>query len=161
MDVGPDCDDTDGTVSPDATESCLTAADDDCDGVANPVGSADCTDWYLDADGDGTPDATDSPTPTEAPADDEVMEGPAQIDVVIGVDSGPERIVRVRAGADLTLNITNPDEEDEFHLHGYDLSTGETPAGETATITFTADKAGEFEMESHMSGEVLLVIVVE
>ena len=83
------------------------------------------------------------------------------IDATVGEDSGEDRTEKVALGSEVTLNITNPDEEDEFHLHGYDLSTGETPADETATITFTADKAGEFEMESHMSGEVLLVIVVE
>jgi hypothetical protein len=115
---------------------------------------------------DGAGEGTDTSTPvdTAAPADTLAPEqkiAGVVIDVTVGEDSGEDRTEKVALGSEVTLNITNPDEEDEFHLHGYDLSTGETPADETATITFTADKAGEFEMESHMSGEVLLVIVVE
>jgi hypothetical protein len=30
----------------------------------------------------------------------------------------------------------------------------------TSSISFTADKAGEFELESHVSGDVLVVLVV-
>jgi hypothetical protein len=77
------------------------------------------------------------------------------VDVTVGVDSGPTRRVDVALGAPVTINLTNPDADDEFHLHGYDLSPGET-----ASISFTADKAGEFELESHVTGEVLVVLVV-
>jgi hypothetical protein len=48
-----DCDDTDSSVSPAATEVCATSADDDCDGSANEAGAADCASWYYDGDGDG------------------------------------------------------------------------------------------------------------
>ena len=82
------------------------------------------------------------------------------ISVTVGVDSSPERIEQVALGSQVTLTLTNPDEDDEFHLHGYDLSPGETPKGETATITFTADKVGEFEVESHHTEDVLVVINV-
>ena len=106
-----------------------------------------------------TPEGTDAPMPTEAPADDEVMEGPAQIDVVIGVDSGPERIVRVRAGADLTLNITNPDAADEFHVHGIDLERS-VEAGTMATFNFNVGDPGTIEVESHATDTVVVVIEV-
>ena len=82
------------------------------------------------------------------------------IAVTVGVDSGPERIEQVALGSEVTISMVNPNEDDEFHLHGYDLSPGETPKGETATITFTADKAGEFEVESHHTEDVLVVINV-
>jgi hypothetical protein len=82
------------------------------------------------------------------------------IAVTVGVDSGPERVEQVALGSQVTLTLTNPNEDDEFHLHGYDLSPGETPKGETATITFTADKAGEFEVESHHTEDVLVIINV-
>jgi hypothetical protein len=82
------------------------------------------------------------------------------IAVTVGVDSGPERVEQVALGSQVTLSLTNPNEDDEFHLHGYDLSPGETPKGETATITFTADKLGEFEVESHHTEDVLVVINV-
>ena len=115
-----------------------------------------------DGAGEGTDTSAsiDTAPPADTLAPEQKIAG-VVIDVTVGEDSGEDRTEKVALGSEVTLNITNPDEEDEFHLHGYDLSTGETPAGETATITFTADKAGEFEMESHMSGEVLLVIVVE
>ncbi|NBR66767.1 MAG: hypothetical protein EBS48_01340 [Actinobacteria bacterium] len=82
------------------------------------------------------------------------------VDVTVGVDSSATRRVDVALGAPVTLNITNPGADDEFHLHGYDLSPGMTPKGETASISFTADKAGEFEVESHVTEEVLVVLVV-
>ncbi|MFH1468570.1 MAG: putative metal-binding motif-containing protein [Pseudomonadota bacterium] len=50
-----DCDDTDSSVHPGAIEICdsPSAVDDDCDGLADPVGSTGCATRYLDADGDG------------------------------------------------------------------------------------------------------------
>ena len=82
------------------------------------------------------------------------------VDVTVGVDSSKTRREDVALGAPVTLNVTNPGADDEFHLHGYDLSPGTTPKGETASISFTADKAGEFELESHVTGEVFVVLVV-
>jgi len=36
-----------------------------------------------------------------------------------------------------------------------------TPAGQEAVIEFTADKLGSFELESHVTGEWILTLVVE
>jgi len=82
------------------------------------------------------------------------------ISVTVGTDSSADRIEKVALGAQVTLSLTNPDADDEFHLHGYDMTTGETMRGETSTITFVADKAGEFEVESHVSEQVYVTIVV-
>ncbi|MCB9676405.1 MAG: putative metal-binding motif-containing protein [Alphaproteobacteria bacterium] len=49
-DGGPDCDDTDGSVNPGATDIC-NGVDDDCDGVTD--GGLMQLDWYADDDGDG------------------------------------------------------------------------------------------------------------
>jgi hypothetical protein len=51
--VDGDCDDSDATVSPAGTEDCATAADDDCDGDPNEFDALNCSNWYLDSDGDG------------------------------------------------------------------------------------------------------------
>ncbi len=48
---GGDCDDTDPSVYPEATELC-NGVDDDCDGTVD-IGAADARAYYLDADGDG------------------------------------------------------------------------------------------------------------
>ena len=47
-----DCDDSNGSVNPAATELC-NGIDDDCDGVIDPDSAADAGTWYADADADG------------------------------------------------------------------------------------------------------------
>ncbi len=49
---GPDCDDADASVHPDAPEICGDGVDNDCDGVIDDDGLGAGT-WYPDADGDG------------------------------------------------------------------------------------------------------------
>lgn len=48
----PDCDDGRPTVHPGATEDCLTAHDEDCDGVVDEENADNCTNYYMDDDGD-------------------------------------------------------------------------------------------------------------
>ena len=113
----------------------------------------------------GSTDTTVAPDTTQAaasaPTNPNAKVGAVTIDVTVGENSGEERVENVVLGSQVTLNITNPDADDEFHLHGYDLSLGETKKGESASITFTADKAGEFEVESHKTEELILTIVVK
>ncbi len=47
-----DCDDSNATRNPGVPETCSTAQDDDCDGVANERDAQNCTPYYRDADGD-------------------------------------------------------------------------------------------------------------
>ena len=51
-----DCNDTDGTISPLATELC-DGLDNDCDGSTDEDDAADVSTWYADEDGDGSGDA--------------------------------------------------------------------------------------------------------
>ena len=51
-----DCDDTDRTVSPSATELC-DGVDNDCDGAIDEDDAADALSWHADTDGDGYGDA--------------------------------------------------------------------------------------------------------
>ncbi len=83
----------------------------------------------------------------------------ATIDVVVGTDSGPQRREIVAKGAEIQLNITNPSADDEFHVHGYDISK-ESKRAEMVTMNFTADQVGTFEVESHITEDVILVIEV-
>jgi len=97
------------------------------------------------------PEATDSPGTA--------IDGPAQIDVVVGTDSGPQRVEKVKAGADITLNITNPNAADEYHVHGIDLEQ-KADQGVMVTLNFVMDAPGTYEVESHVTEDVLLVIEV-
>jgi len=62
-----DCDDTDNTVHPDATEVC-NRIDDDCDGVVDGSGAADASDWYADTDLDGYGDPATTARDCDAPS---------------------------------------------------------------------------------------------
>ena len=116
------------------------------------------------------PMVTTDPAATAAPVDSsdivlppppDTSDMPAVINVTVGVDSGEDRIESVPVGSVVSITITNPDSADEFHLHGYDLGDGqEVAAGESVTFTFTADTAGEFELESHSTEALLLLLRV-
>jgi heme/copper-type cytochrome/quinol oxidase subunit 2 len=105
----------------------------------------------------------DELTPTSAPPTPaSVTDGKATIDVKVGTDdfttSGGARVVSVPKGTAVTINITSADAE-EYHLHGYDIEQNADP-GETATFEFTADQTGQFDLESHVTENTLLVLVV-
>jgi hypothetical protein len=99
-------------------------------------------------DDDSATDTTAAPTPATV-----------QIEVTIGVDSGPDRVETVALGTEVTLIVTAGDADDEVHVHTIDLEQA-VAAGETKTITFVVDTVGEIEVESHITEEVLLVIDV-
>lgn len=97
---------------------------------------------------------------TVASTESTIGDGSVTIDVVVGENSGPDRVEEVALGSQVTLNFTNPEAEDEYHVHGYDLGGGTTKKGDTKTFTFTADKAGDYEVESHLTETVLMVLRV-
>jgi len=81
------------------------------------------------------------------------------ISVVIGVDSGPDRVETVPVGTEVTLTVTSPDADDEIHVHTIDLEQ-EVATGESTTFTFVVDTVGEIEVESHVTEDALLTIQV-
>jgi len=97
---------------------------------------------------------------TAASTESTIGDGSVTIDVVVGENSGPDRVEEVALGSQVTLNFTNNEAEDEYHVHGYDLGGGMTKKGNTKTFTFTADRAGDYEVESHSSEAVLMVLRV-
>ena len=110
-------------------------------------------------------DAVDEPATTNAPpvAAELAADGSADIKVVVGVDdfgtSGGTRVVSVPQGTEVTIELTDANADEEYHLHGYDVEVSGTK-GETATLTFTADETGQFDLESHSTEATLLVLVV-
>lgn len=70
--------------------------------------------------------------------------------------TGPETI-SVKKGDTVVIHITN-DEEEEFHLHGYDRSVDLTP-GVASDLRFAADTAGRFPAE--LEGSKTDIITLE
>ena len=110
---------------------------------------------------DSAADTTIPSAATPTNPTDSKMAAPTEVSVIVGTDSSPDRIEEVTLGANVQVTLSNPNADDEFHLHGYDLSPGETKMGEVSIISFTADKVGDFEIESHITEDVLVIIRVK
>ncbi|WP_182886903.1 hypothetical protein [Microbispora sp. H10885] len=130
-------------------------------GTAEPAAApttASSTEVPAPAATEAATDAATEPagSATDAPADADVKE----IDVTISgrkVTPPPGRI-EVDKGQRVRITVTG-DAADEAHLHGYDKEA-ELKPGTPATIEFTADETGLFEMETHESGLQLFQLVV-
>ena len=110
---------------------------------------------------DSAADTTIPSAATPTNPTDSKMAAPTEVSVIVGTDSSPDRIEEVALGANVQVTLSNPNADDEFHLHGYDLSPGETKMGEVSIISFTADKVGDFEIESHITEDVVVIIRVK
>lgn len=106
--------------------------------------------------GSSTTDTTSVPTTVPASASDEMKT--ETFTLTVGENTGVKNIVSFSKGSNVELTIVNPNADDEVHLHGYDLSTGDLPKGEKSVISFIANEAGDFEIESHITEEVLSII---
>ncbi|HMR50590.1 MAG TPA: hypothetical protein PKE40_15170 [Arachnia sp.] len=87
--------------------------------------------------------------------------GAAPVTVELAVPAeglGETRQQDIALGAPITLRITTAF-DDEVHLHGYEL-TVTTVAGEPVDMVFDATMAGSYEVESHVTDEVYLKLVV-
>ncbi len=82
------------------------------------------------------------------------------ISVTVGKDSSPTREEKVKLNATVQIALLNPTADDEFHLHGYEIEQAQK-AGEQGVLSFVADKAGRFELESHVTNAPLVILVVE
>lgn len=82
------------------------------------------------------------------------------IDVTIkdGQVSPNGTTVDVKKGGTVTVNVTS-DVADEVHVHGVDKALDVKP-GVPATMTFTVDQGGVFEMETHGSDKLIVKLAV-
>jgi hypothetical protein len=108
--------------------------------------------------------AEDPPVSTAAPATPaSVANRAATIDVTVGKDdfetTGGKSVFSVPKGTAVTINLTDPNADNDFHLHGYDVEQS-GKKGEKATISVTADTTGQFDLESHTTNKVVVVLVV-
>ena len=112
-----------------------------------------------------TTEAADPPATTNAPPVDAVpnADGSLTIKVTVGTDdfdtTGGKRVVGVKKGANVSIELTDPATAQSYHLHGYDIET-EAAKGATSKIQFTANKPGQFDLESHTTNNVILVLLV-
>ena len=118
----------------------------------------------LGAAGCSSSDTTSEAGEDAAIVEDETIEvatdEPTEISVIIGQTSGSAVAYQATLGSKVQIKILNPDADDEFHLHGYELTAIAT-AGQETMIEFTADQLGSFDLESHKTGDWILTLVVE
>jgi hypothetical protein len=138
---------------------CGSDADDGADTSAADTGAADT----------GAPTVPTTSTPPTMPAattpasTTPVTDAPATgdaLEIIIDVDD-PAQLGQtwpVPLGQTVVLRLLS-DTDQEYHLHGYDIEVP-AAAGVEATIEFTADQAGDFEVESHTTDEVLALLQV-
>jgi len=80
--------------------------------------------------------------------------------ITVGENTGTDVVIEVPQGKMVSLNVVNPSSHDDVHLHGYDLSTGSIEKGKTGSMMFEATKTGDFEIESHETGELISILRV-
>lgn len=83
--------------------------------------------------------------------------GPKRFTLEPGNPAAPS-VMQVQIGDEVELSITTR-ENDELHLHGYDLALP-LRAGEPGTLRFVALHAGRFELELHHAHAELGVLEV-
>ena len=109
--------------------------------------------------GDGTAESPRPTPPTQqssqpsasSPSPSETAFAGTEIEITVkdGKVSPATRRVEVSQGTAVRLLVTS-DVADELHVHGYDIRQ-DLPAGQQATLDFTADLTGVFEVESEQS----------
>ena len=89
-------------------------------------------------------------------------DAPSSVTVDVTIASGAitpnGTTVDVAKGGTVTVNVTS-DVADEIHVHGIDTSL-EVKPGVPATMTFTVDQGGVFEMESHETDKLIVKFAV-
>lgn len=96
--------------------------------------------------------------PTPAPAPTTAPGATLEISVRDGKVSPAPGRTEIKKGRTVRLRVRS-DRDDTLHIHGYDKEA-RLPAGRTVTLTFTADRTGFFEVETHESDLLLTQLVV-
>jgi hypothetical protein len=106
--------------------------------------------------------STSAPPPTASNASSTSPES-GVVEITVSVKDGKvspkTRREKITKGSQVRLIVTS-DVDDEVHVHGYEIEK-EVSAGQPATLKFTADQTGLFEVETHESGLQLLQLEVK
>jgi len=100
-----------------------------------------------------TAERTTTSAPTTAPSTTAADPGRIEVDADTIGDTPMTATVPLGTSVTLVVHSATPQ---EFHLHGYDI----TATGTDVNMQFTADQAGGFELESHDTEKVFLVLTV-
>lgn len=103
-----------------------------------------------------TPEAS---APTVSASDESAGVRVVEVEIADGQVSTDDDRVEVRRGDTVRIVVTS-DMDDEVHVHGVD-QTAALVAGETATVEFTVDEAGLFEVETHEGDLLLFQLLVQ
>ena len=107
---------------------------------------------------DTTSTVESSPVTTEssiASPTDPAATAPPTSSIEVDLEDGAPATASVVLGQEVTIVVT-ADDEHEFHLHGYDIEL----TGTDVSFEFVADREGEFELETHDTGELVLTLTV-
>jgi plastocyanin len=104
----------------------------------------------------GSPN-TGSPSNTADPSG-ETADVTINVTVANGKVNPSGATIKVKAGQTVLVTATS-DAAEELHIHGYDKMLELTP-GKAASVKFTANMKGTFEVETHKSGKLVAKLVV-
>jgi hypothetical protein len=110
---------------------------------------------------------TNTPTPgkpnTSSPSNTADPSG-EQADVTVDITVANGKVnpsgatIKVKAGQTVLIKAVS-DAAEELHIHGYDKELELAP-GKPASVKFTANMKGTFEVETHKSGKLVAKLVV-
>ncbi|MFI6832201.1 cupredoxin domain-containing protein [Kribbella sp. NPDC050241] len=106
-----------------------------------------------------TPGKPNSSTPSNT-ADPSGEQADVTINVTVANGKVNPSGASIKAKAGQTVLVTAvSDADEELHIHGYDKELELTP-GKPASVKFTANMKGTFEIETHKSGKLVAKLVV-
>lgn len=113
----------------------------------------------LAACGDSEEPVPEAPASSESVSDESAGVRVVEVEIAEGRVSTDDDRVEVRRGDTVRIVVTS-DVDDEVHVHGVE-QTAALVAGETATVEFTVDEAGLFEVETHEGDLLLFQLLVQ
>jgi plastocyanin len=113
----------------------------------------------LAACGDSEEPVPEAPASSESVSDESAGVRVVEVEIAEGRVTTDDDRVEVRRGDTVRIVVTS-DLDDEVHVHGVE-QTAALVAGETATVEFTVDEAGLFEVETHEGDLLLFQLLVQ
>jgi plastocyanin len=113
----------------------------------------------LAACGDSEKPTPQASAPTVSVSDESAGVRVVEVEIADGQVSTDDDQVEVRRGDTVRIVVTS-DVDDEVHVHGVE-QTATLVAGETATVEFTVEESGLFEVETHEGDLLLFQLLVQ